>query len=98
MIAALHAARQRVLDQTVQRRNVDLRAQRGLAIGDGHLADQMLVLALEDAVLAHVYFDIKIAARTARSAGFALAPYRQARAAEYASRNAHFQCALHTDA
>src|SRR5262249_22556943 len=61
-----------------ERRHFEFRAERGLGKTDRHLAVEIVALALEDRVLAHVDFDVEIARRRAGRTGLALA--RQAHA------------------
>src|SRR6266478_67735 len=70
--AALNAALQMMLKGAVQRRNLDLAAQGGLAKRNRHLANQVRAVALEERMLANAQKDIEIAARPTRIARFSL--------------------------
>ena len=64
----------------MRRRHVDLGAERRLREADRHLADDVVAVAGEERVLAHVQDDVEVAGGAAVAPRFALAAQLQARA------------------
>src|SRR6267143_4244924 len=60
------------LHVTVERRHRNTAAERRGGKAHRHFAAQVLAIALEDGVFAHVHFDIQVPGRTAVAAGFSL--------------------------
>src|SRR5690606_19019633 len=77
------------LDPTIQGRHFQLAAQRRVGEADRHLAIQMLTVALEDRVLAHVDHHVKIARRATLGPGLTLASQTNAVASVDACRHLH---------
>src|SRR5690348_3849453 len=75
-------------------RDFDGCAERGLRETDRHLATQVVAMALEDRMLAHVDLDVQVAGRRAGRAGFALACQANAIAVVHAGGHFHFQAAF----
>ena len=76
--AALRACRNRERLVAVERRDLDLAAERERREVQRHLAVQVVAVALEERVLLHVDDDVEIAGRAAARAGFAFAAEAQA--------------------
>src|SRR4029079_15588565 len=74
---------------TVERRHLDAAPQNRGRKADGNLAGQVLAVALEDLVFAHVHFDVQIAGGGARAHRLALARQADAVAGIDAGWNFH---------
>src|SRR5262249_12707002 len=70
--SVLSAALELPSDRTVERRDFNFAAQRGLTEADGHVANQVLVLPLKESMIANTNDAVEIAARGARIACFSL--------------------------
>src|SRR6185437_5621200 len=78
----------------IQRGHFDVRAERRLRKTHRHFAVQVIALALENLVLAHMHFHVQIARRGTRRTSFALAREPNAIAVVHAGRDAHRQRAF----
>src|SRR5690606_2443803 len=81
----------------VQRRHLDLAAERRPRDADRHHAVQVVAVALEDRVLAQADLDVQVAGRAAVGAGLAVAGAADAHAVVDAGGDAHFQGLLALD-
>ena len=73
----------------LERRHLDLGAERGLREAERHLADDVVVLAAEERVLADADHDVEVARRAAAAARLAFAAQLQARAGVDAGGDLH---------
>ncbi|KAF4530304.1 hypothetical protein B566_EDAN018442 [Ephemera danica] len=76
----------------------DAAAQGDAGQAHGHVAVQVITIALEDLVLLDANLDVQIARRAAVAAGLAIAGGTNAHAFVDAGRNLHFECLLALDA
>ena len=90
-VAVLAAGRHLELRDAVQDRHVHLGPERRLGEGQRERAVELVALAREEGVLAHVEDDVEIARRAAGQAPFALAGDAHLRALVDAGRDAHLE-------
>src|SRR5690606_18384595 len=95
--AGLGLCRNLQLDPTVQGRHFELATQRSIGKGNGHLAIEVLAVALEDLVLAHRHLNIQIAGRTAIDPLLPFACQADPVSGIHARRNLHGQGLLILD-
>src|SRR5690349_9868202 len=86
-LARLRPGRDLHLRRALERRHVDLRAERRLREADRHVADDVRPLADEERVLADVEHDVEVARRAAARRGLTLATQLETRAAVDAGRD-----------
>src|SRR5450755_2076775 len=79
------------LGRAVERGNLDLAAERRLGEADGHLAVEVVAIALEDAMGLQVHDDVEVPRRAAVHAGLAFAGQADAVALVDAGGNLHRQ-------
>ena len=73
----------------IQRRHLDVGAERGLRQAHRHLAVQVIAIALEDGMRLQPHLHVEIARRPAAGAGFALAREPDLVALVHARRHLH---------
>src|SRR6185503_5871169 len=88
-LARLCPGRYLHLEAAVERRDLDLGAERGLGDADRHLAHEVRALAREDRMLLDVEHDVEVTRRPAVIAGLALAAELQPRAGVDAGGDLH---------
>src|SRR5690606_6419629 len=91
LLAGLRAFGQLDLGRAGERGNLDDAAERGGRHRHGHLAVQVVAVALEDIVLLHADLDVEIARRPSIDSRLAVAARTDAHAVVDAGRDLHLQ-------